>query len=187
MREITARCASEIVAHEGIVQEAYRDSVGVWTWSAGITDASGHRVMRYKDTPQPLDKCIAVYLWLLRTKFLPDVLKAFGDREPTEAQLTAALSFHWNTGAIGRATWIKSFVAGRVADAETQIMNWTRPASLTERRKRERDLFFDDVWTGDGTALVYDVAKPAYRPVRPHRVPVDDAIAAALRESGQPS
>lgn len=182
MRDITEKAALEIVAHEGIVPEAYRDSVGVWTWSVGITDASGHHVMRYKDNPQPLEKCLAVYLWLLRTKFLPAVLQAFGNHEPTEAQLTAALSFHWNTGAIGRATWIKSFVAGRVADAEAQIMNWTRPASLTERRRRERDLFFDGVWTGDGTALVYDVAKPSYKPVRPHRVPIGDAIAVALAE-----
>lgn len=65
MREITPRIALELIVHEGIVTEAYKDSVGVWTWSVGVTDASGHTVFpRYKDRPQPLEHCIGVYLWL---------------------------------------------------------------------------------------------------------------------------
>jgi lysozyme len=47
----------------------------------GITQASGHAVFpRYKDNPQPLERCLAVFLWLLRTKYLPAVLAAFGAR-----------------------------------------------------------------------------------------------------------
>ena len=52
---ITVKIAQEIVSHEAIVREAYKDSVGVWTWSVGITNASGHKVFpRYKDNPQSL-------------------------------------------------------------------------------------------------------------------------------------
>jgi lysozyme len=100
MRELTPRIALELIAHEGIVTEAYKDSVGVWTWSVGITDASGHKVFpRYKDKPQPLEHCIGVYLWLLREKYLPPVLAAFGRMIP--ARPNWARRFHF-TGIPGR-------------------------------------------------------------------------------------
>ena len=173
MREITPRIALELIAHEGIVTQAYKDSVGVWTWSVGITDASGHKVYpRYKDKPQPLEHCIGVYLWLLREKYLPPVLTAFDSYDPTEAELGAALSFHWNTGAIARASWIKRFVGGDRAGARKAILDWARPASLLARRRLEQALFFEGKWSGDGTALVYGVAKPSYQPSRGRRIAV---------------
>lgn len=173
MREITPRIALELIAHEGIVTEAYKDSVGVWTWSVGITDASGHKVFpRYKDKPQPLEHCIGVYLWLLREKYLPPVLAAFGKHEPSEAELGAALSFHWNTGAIARASWIRRFVAGDRAGARKAMLEWARPAALIRRRRHEQALFFDGKWTADGTALVYTVAKPTYHPANGQRTAV---------------
>ena len=173
MRELTPRIALELIAHEGIVTEAYKDSVGVWTWSVGVTDASGHKVMpRYKDKPQPLEHCIGVYLWLLREKYLPAVLAAFGPHDPTEAELGAALSFHWNTGAIARASWIRHFVGGDIAGARKTMLDWARPAALLPRRRKEQALFFDGKWIQDGTALVYRVAKPSYQPTSGKRVNV---------------
>lgn len=178
MRDLTPRIALELIAHEGVAREAYRDSVGVWTWSVGITQASGHAVFpRYKDNPQPLERCLAVFLWLLRTKYLPAVLAAFGAVELTEAQLGAALSFHWNTGAIARANWGRHFVAGDASGARAAMLDWARPAALLPRRRREQALFFDGVWTADGTALVYDVEKPAYRPAGANRVAIAPVIA----------
>ncbi len=183
MRELTPRIALELIAHEGIVTEAYKDSVGVWTWSVGITDASGHKVFpRYKDKPQPLEHCIGVYLWLLREKYLPPVLAAFGPHDPNEAELGAALSFHWNTGAIARASWIGRFVNGDVAGARKAMLDWARPASLLARRRKEQKLFFDGEWCEDGNTVVYRVAKPSYRPAGGKRVDVralvDDLFAA---------
>ncbi|MBA4353802.1 MAG: hypothetical protein C0409_03835 [Novosphingobium sp.] len=173
MREITPRIALELIAHEGLVTQAYRDSVGVWTWSVGVTDASGHRVFpRYKDKPQPLEHCIGVYLWLLREKYLPAVLAAFGQHDPSEAELGAALSFHWNTGAIARASWIRHFVAGDVARGRKAMLDWAHPATLLPRRRKEQALFFDGTWSADGTSLVYDVAKPSYQPCGGRRIAV---------------
>lgn len=114
---LTKRVLLELLSHEGIVLEAYKDSVGVWTWGVGVTSASGHRVLRYKDNPQPMSKVIEIYKWLVETKYLPDVLEAF-TVELSEAQLAAALSFHYNTGAIKRASWVKSFNAGNVVKAQ---------------------------------------------------------------------
>lgn len=177
MQTVTARIALELLAHEGLVREAYRDSQGIWTWSVGITNASGHRVYpRYLDKPQPLEHCLGVFLWLLRTRYLPPVLTAFGDHDPAEHELAAALSFHYNTGAIARAEWCRCFVAGDAARARRAFMNWARPVEIVPRRRRERDLFFHGAWTGDGTALLYDVARPSYRPVRGRRVEIAEMV-----------
>ena len=170
MRTLTPRIVGEILQHEGLAREAYRDSVGVWTWSVGITDASGHRVARYRDNPQPLERCLEVFVWRLTTRYLPAVNAAFGTFEPTEHQLAAALSFHYNTGAITRASWLKRFLTGDAEAAREAILDWRRPPEILPRRRRERDLFFDAKWSGDGTVAVYEVAKPSYRPVRPKRM-----------------
>ena len=183
MERISARIAGELLAHEGIVREAYRDSVGVWTWSVGLTDACGHAVGRYRDNPQPLAHCLAVFVWALRTRYLPQVLAAFDGRTLTEAQLGAAISFHWNTGAITRAEWVRRFRNGDEAGAREAIMQWCRPRALLKRRKAEQALFFDGRWHRDGFALVYDVAKPSYRPVKGKRVAVGDILAQIMEQA----
>lgn len=161
---LTAKVALELIGHEAIVQEAYKDSVGVWTWGIGVTSRSGHSVERYKDQPQPIRKCIEIYLWLLQTRYMPDVLTEFAGRELTEAQFGAALSFHYNTGAIRRASWVDLWLAGRASAAETAFMEWSRPPAIIGRRTAERDLFFDGKWSADGKATVYPVRKPSYSP-----------------------
>lgn len=161
---LTARIACELIAHEGIVREAYKDSVGVWTWSVGLAETGGWPVMQYKDNPAPLDVCIGAYIDALQKQYLPDVLKAFAGRTLTEAQTGGALSFHYNTGAIKRASWVKSFLAGDMAEARIEMMEWCHPPEITDRRRAERNLFFDEQWTGKGTSTVYErVRKPSYQ------------------------
>lgn len=161
---LTARAAAEIVGHEAIIQEAYKDSVGVWTWSVGIAATSGYNVLQYKDNPQPLSVCLKAYVELLTSKYLPAVLKAFEGYSLSESQLCAALSFHYNTGAILKASWVKLFRSGEIARAKTSFMEWRKPPEIIERRQKECNLFFDGTWTGDGKATVYGVRKPSYRP-----------------------
>ena len=182
--DITPRIAAELIAHEGIVCEAYLDSVGIWTWSVGLTDASGHKVGRYRDNPQSLSHCMAVFVWALRRNYLPAVLAAFGSYRPQEHELAAALSFHWNTGGIARAEWMKQVMAGDREGARAAMLNWAKPASLLGRRRKEQALFFDGIWSEDGKALVYAVAKPSYRPVNGKRVAVADLLANVLADEG---
>lgn len=179
--DLTERAVLEIVEHEAIVLEAYKDSRGIWTWSVGITSASGHDVARYKDAPQTLAHCLAVYVWLLREKYLPAVLKAFEGCTLKEHELAAAVSFHWNTGAIGKADWVKLFKAGKVDAARTAFMNWSNPPEIIARRKAEQKLFFDGKWIGDGTVIVWPVRKPSYAPDWAHPQPTD--IRAAIKEA----
>lgn len=161
---LTARVALELVGHEAIVQEAYRDSKGIWTWGIGVTDKSGHSVARYKDNPQSIAHVLAVYVWLLRTNYVPDVLKAFDGFPLTEAQFAAALSFHYNTGAILRASWVSKVRAGDREAARRSFMEWRNPPEIVQRRQAECDLFFDGKWSQDGKATVYPVRKPSYTP-----------------------
>lgn len=151
---ITARIAAEVAWHEGIVREAYRDSVGTWTWSVGLTSASGHSVERYIGNPQALDHCLEVYLWALE-RYAVAVRERFAGRELTETEFGAALSFHWNTGAIGSATWPDLFMAGDMEAARASFLQWRRPPAIIPRRKAEVALLFDGQWSGDGTMVEY--------------------------------
>ncbi len=162
---LTARAAIELADHEAIVLESYLDSVDVWTWGIGVTSNSGHDVMRYKDNPQSVEHALAVYIWLLRNRYIPDVLAAFKGRALTEAQFAAALSFHYNTGAIKRTDWVSMWLAGEGKKArgflETHYLNG---GTLKERRMKEAALFFDGRWTSDGLINVLPVVKPSYKP-----------------------
>lgn len=183
---LSVRIVLEVAHHEAIVQEMYLDSEGVRSWAMGVTNASGHNVDRYKDNPQPMRKCVEVSVWLMRTKYLPSVLRAFGGRQLTEAQLAAALSFHWNTGAIERTDWVKLFLAGKLSEARAFLVShYLNGGDLTARRKAEAALFFDGIWSNDGTTTVYDVAKPGYRPKwsSARRVDISADVAAVLGAS----
>lgn len=162
--QITVKVAQEIVEHEAIVPEMYLDSKGIPTWGIGVTSRSGHRVERYKDNPQSLERCIEVFVWLLRTTYVPDVEAEFEGHKLTEAQFAAALSFHWNTGSIGQASWCDAWKAGEIEDARRRFMLWRKPKEIIERRRKECELFFDGKWSQDGLAPVIPVRKPSYQP-----------------------
>ena len=198
MNRITPRVALEVAAHEGLVRQAYKDSVGIWTWSVGITDASGHKVERYIGKPQPLEKCLDVWLWVMQ-RYADAVNREFHGWNLTEEQFAAALSFHYNTGAISRASWVKHWKAGDMAKAKKAFMDWKRPSEIIPRRRAERDLFFDGKWSGDGkiteytrvtsrgtpdwgsarrvdiSGLVYDLLNPTQPPHRPDVEPAPPA------------
>lgn len=184
---LSERTLLEIAEHEGLVLSAYRDSVGVLTWGFGVTNASGHTVDRYVNAPSTIERAVEVFEWLLRTRYLPQVQAAFRGRELTEAQLTAALSFHWNTGAIMQADWVQSFVLGRRDRAWLEFMHWSRPREIIARRKAERDLFFNGRWSGDGVVTIYDRVNPK-QPRNPvwssaRLIDIKDEVRAALRKA----
>jgi lysozyme len=184
---LSERTLLEIAEHEGLVLEWYLDSVGIGTWGFGVTDKSGHKVGRYRKNRSTIERAVEVFEWLLRTKYLPEVMGAFRGRALTEAQLTAALSFHWNTGAIAQADWVQSFLLGRREKAWAEFMHWSRPREIIARRKAERDLFFDGRWSGDGVVLMYEEVRangtPRWSSAR--QIDIKDEVRAALaRNSG---
>ena len=79
-------------------------------------------------------------------RYLADVLEAFEGFELKEHELAAALSFHWNTGGIKRASWVDAWKEGKTFQARELFMRWRKPREIIPRREAERDLFFDAKW-----------------------------------------
>lgn len=164
--KLTPRIVAAIAHEEGLVLEAYRDSVGVWTWALGVTNASGHEVFpRYKDKPSTVEKALEVSIWLLENRYLPAVQRAFDGYRLKEHEIAGALAFHWNTGAINRASWVKHWKAGLLDKARAAYLEWNKPAGIVGRRKRDAALFFDAAWPADLRVPIWKVVKPSYHPV----------------------
>ena len=146
--------AMEVASHEAIIRQAYKDSKGIWTWSVGLTSATGHVVERYIGKPQSLEHCLRVYVWAL-DNYADAVRKAFAGFDLSKEQFAAALSFHWNTGKIGSASWVKLFKDGKLAEAKKAFMNYSKPKAIVPRRQAERDLFFAGKWSNMGKMVEY--------------------------------
>lgn len=157
--EVDYDVAMENAHHEAVIRQSYKDGAGVWTWSFGLTGATGHRVDRYIGNIQPMQKCIDIYVWAL-DNYAKSVRETFKGINLTKAQFAAALSFHWNTGAIKRASWVNDFKAGRMTQAEASLKTWNKSAGkkvegLVHRRKKEADLLFRGKWSNNGTVTEF--------------------------------
>jgi lysozyme len=172
--QLTPRAVAYLATEEGIACESYLDSATPpnWTWAMGLTAAAGANVQAYVNRPAPLAECIRASIDRLNAAYLPAINSAFAGHPLNDAQLAAALSFHWNTGAIGRAHWVNDWNGGAGTKAITSLTeNYLNGGQLRARRKREAALFFTGQWPADMRCPVWQVSKPGHRPVRP--VPTD--------------
>jgi len=128
-----------LIGHEGIVLSRYKDSVGVWTIGVGHTKAAGGL------NPETFTGTLtmAEALDLLRD----DIIKyENGVNNAVKVSLKqhefdALVSFHYNTGAIAKATLTKSLNAGYYKKAGEEFMNWIKPKEIKPRRQAESTLF----------------------------------------------
>ncbi len=131
------------LAHlEGIVPGPYMDSVGVWTYGIGHTAAAGDPDPSGMERGADLDdlpKIIEIFKADL-IKYEVAVANAI-DVPLEQHEFDAAVSFHYNTGSIASATWVKTLNTGDREKAAEQIMNWTKPPEIIPRRTAEQDLF----------------------------------------------
>lgn len=177
------RGIAAIAAHEGFVPGPYLDSVGVWTCYIGHTASAGApnpAKMPRASADDDIDAALAAGLAIFRRdleRFEDRVRKAF-TRPLAQHQFDAAVSFDFNTGAISRATWVRTFDAGHDEVAAEQMMNWRKPPEIIPRREAEQRLFRDGTYP-DAPMTVWDVTaagKVIWTPLR--RVPA--AVVAAL-------
>ena len=80
------------------------------------------------------------------TRHAGDVTRAIGEAPTSQAQFDALVSFHYNTGAIGRATLTRRHRAGDHAGAAREFARWNRAggrvlAGLVRRRAAEAALY----------------------------------------------
>lgn len=167
---VDARVALEVGFHEAIIREAYRDSTGRWTWSVGLTSATGHNVERYIDRPTSLQRCIDIYAWALR-RYAEQVRDRFAGFALSQAAFAGAVSFHWNTGAIrsDNCRWPALYMDGKHASAEASFVSYNRAGGkvdpvLQKRRRLEANLIWRGIWSSNGTMTEFDVVRKTHRP-----------------------
>lgn len=83
-------------------------------------------------------------------RFAAEVAKALGNAPRTQNQFDALVSFHYNTGAIARATLTKKHIAGDTAGAAQEFARWNRAGGrvlrgLVRRRAAEAALYLTPV------------------------------------------
>ena len=79
-------------------------------------------------------------------RYAAEVAKAIGDAPTSQAQFDGLVSFHYNTGAIGRATLTKLHKAGDFAGAAREFGKWVHAGrkvlpGLVKRRTAEAKLY----------------------------------------------
>jgi GH24 family phage-related lysozyme (muramidase) len=79
-------------------------------------------------------------------RYAAEVARALGDAPTTQAQFDALVSFHYNTGAIARATLTQKHRAGDHHGAAREFARWNRAGGrvlkgLARRRAAEAELY----------------------------------------------
>jgi lysozyme len=116
-----------------------------WTigWGATGSDGQGGRIGR--GTVWTGAQC-DVRLEADLIRFAAEVTRAIGPAPTTQAQFDALVSFHYNTGAIARATLTRKHRAGDRAGAAREFARWVRAGGkvlpgLVRRRVAEAALY----------------------------------------------
>lgn len=139
MPKISPKGLTFLKRHEGVVLRAYRDAAGVWTIGCGLTAASG--VVRPKAgmviTEAEADRLLSQ---ALERNYEPAVARAMPGPKPHE--FDAGVSFHFNTGAIDRASWVNAWRNRDWAEVLVGLRKWTRGGGkvlpgLRNRREAE--------------------------------------------------
>ncbi|MBB3947235.1 lysozyme [Rhizobium skierniewicense] len=154
MPQVSPKGRKFIYGHEGVVKKAYRDVVGVWTIGPGLTAASG--VVKPKaGMTITSEECDRLFDLAVAKNYLPRVVKALGDRE-LPSTIDAGVSFDWNTGAINKASWVKSWLDYNynAAEVRKRLGLWNKAGGkvyrgLTRRRAEEADILLLGKYPGD--------------------------------------
>lgn len=143
-RNVSPRGRRYIYTREGgVVRKAYRDAVGVWTVGPGLTAASGVVVPKAGMTITEAEGDRLFDLAVDRN-YMPRVMKALG-ASAGQNEIDAGVSFDWNTGAILKASWVKSFLAGKDDETRRRFGLWNKAGGkvlrgLTRRRAEEANI-----------------------------------------------
>jgi lysozyme len=146
---------------EGVVPAPYLDSVGVWTFGIGHAETSGiapNPRQMPKGMPADIDAAIrdAFRLFGPTLERYEAAVRAAVKVPLQQHEFDALVSFHYNTGGIGRAAITRHLNAGDRAKAADAFMGWVRPPEIRGRREAEQRLFRDGVYP-TGSIPVYDV------------------------------
>ena len=133
-----------IMEYEGCHRKAYKCPAGIWTIGWGATrDFKGNKIVPGTVwTQEQCDDKLRIDL----TAYANEVSKAIGNTPTTQGQFDALVSFHYNTGAIFRATLTKKHNNSDYTGAAREFGRWNKGGGrvlrgLTRRRASERKLY----------------------------------------------
>lgn len=169
--------------HEGVVLRAYRCPAGIWTIGVGLTAASGvikpaaGMVITRKDASRLLALA-------LNRNYEPAVRATMPGARQHE--FDAGVSFHFNTGAIGRASWVRKWIERDWNGVKTALNLWNKGGGkvlpgLIRRRAEEFALLSEAHY---GAAARAPAAMTRARYVAPITAEEIPAIRAALGKFG---
>lgn len=138
---------------EGVVLRAYRDVVGVWTIGPGLTAASGV-VKPVAGMVISASEASRLLREALRHRYEPAVDAAMEAHVtvPQRHEFDAAVSFHWNVGAIHKASWVRLWRAKKPPlEIHAAMRLWNKGGGkvlpgLLARRDREAEMFLKGVY-----------------------------------------
>lgn len=157
--EVSHDGLSFLERHEGVVLTAYRDAGGVLTIGAGLTASSGVIVPKPGMTITAEEASRLLKLALQRN-YEPAVRRAMPGAD--QCEFDGGVSFHFNTGAIDRASWVKALLKGDGNGVRSGLMLWVKGGGrvlpgLKRRRLEEADLILDGIYAAQ-------TPKPKRRP-----------------------
>lgn len=142
---VSEKGSNVVKSFEGCPLRAYYCSAGVLTigWGNTNADPTVKEVLGGPITPgMTITQAQADEMFdrSLQNRYRPAVLKALGG--DNQRWIDAGTCFHYNTGAVSRASWPKSLKAGDLSQARASLMSWNKGggkvlAGLTRRRARE--------------------------------------------------
>ena len=148
-RKVSQRGIKFIHQFEGCVLTAYPDpGTGGAPWTIGwgsTTDEEGKPIKPGTVwTQERADARFAQHL----IQFESEVSTAIGKNPTTQSQFDALVSFHYNTGAIARATLTQKHNNGDYIGASKEFLRWNRAGGrvmngLTRRRRAEADMYLE--------------------------------------------
>jgi len=156
---------------EGSILKAYRDPVGIWTIGSGLTAASGV-IKPGSGMTLTRERARELLREALAANYEPGVMAAMPGAKQHE--FDGGVSFHFNTGAIGRASWVGKWRAHDLPGMRAAIKLWNKAGGrvfpgLERRREEEYLLIAEGIYTANpppaargvfaGFAIMVDAAE----------------------------
>ena len=158
----------EILADEAIVLTRYKDSAGIWTIGAGVTDAAGHVIQPSKFRGEiTIKEAFEMFQTVLKN--YEDAVNRAVKVPLKQHEFDALVSFHYNTGQVKAGSVDDKINKGDKKAAMATLLRYNKRRNphtnklevsngLTKRRAKEQHLFETGLY-GDGNVTLYKATK----------------------------
>ena len=159
--KLSTKGVYHLLASEAFCATPYLDSVGVWTIAFGQTGLFNWQPVEEFKGEMTIAGGLDLFKKMI-VRYEKEVASAFTVKLE-QHEFDAAVSFHYNTGAIGYAKWVDGINNGSRAEVFAEntpysFMNWSKPREIIGRRKDEQKLFELGLYKNKSGAVIVYVA-----------------------------